>query len=122
MGVGLSALAGCARERVVSGPMAEVEKPRANRHLRDVAATSIGIFAIAATSAVEVLVFLHRYGTTGTTDGVFAAFALYAVVTVFAQNLRTSAVPLVTGEGAVMRPADFTSAIVARGAVVGAGW
>ena len=72
-----------------NGAGVSLSDDRAQRHLIDAAATSLGIFAIAATSAVEVLVFLHRYGTNDVTDGVFAAFALYAVVTVFAQNLRT---------------------------------
>src|SRR5581483_1785264 len=91
------------------------------RHLLDTVATSIGILAIAVTSAVEVLLFLHDFGTTDRTDGVFAAFALYSLVTVFAQILRTSAVPLVTGDAAPVLPADFVAAVTVMAAVVAVG-
>src|SRR3954468_1240133 len=87
-------------------------------HLLDTAATSLGILAVAVTSAAEVLLFLHRFGTTPRTDGVFAAFALYTLVTVFAQILRTSAVPLITGPNAPIRPPDFAVAVTAMAGLV----
>jgi len=89
-----------------------------DRHLLDTAVTSLGILAIAITSAAEVLAFLHRFGATSRTDGVFVAFALYSLVTVFAQILRTSAVPLVSGASAPLTSAEFLSALAAMGVLV----
>jgi hypothetical protein len=89
-----------------------------DRHLLDTAVTSLGILAIAVTSAAEVLAFLHRFGATTRTDGVFVAFALYSLVTVFAQILRTSAVPLVSGEGAPLTPAEFVTALTGMAVVI----
>ena len=91
---------------------------RSDRHLVDTAVTSLGILAIAVTSAAEVLLFLHRFGVTGLTDGVFAAFALYSLVAVFAQILRTSAVPLVSGSSAPLRSGEFLAALVGIGVCV----
>ena len=48
-------------------------------------------------SAFQVGLYLRDFGATHRTDGLIAAFAVYTLVVVLGQLLRTTAVPLLSG-------------------------
>src|SRR3954469_17159580 len=70
-------------------------------------AMSVATFAMAAASAVQAVLYLSSYGTSGRTDGFFVAFALYTTIGVFSQSLRLTAVPLLVGEKPRLSPREF---------------
>jgi hypothetical protein len=49
-------------------------------------------------SAIQVALYLHDFGATHFTDGMIAALAVYSFAATIGQLLRTTAVPLISGE------------------------
>src|SRR3954468_23888360 len=68
------------------------------REARAGVAMSVAPFAMAAASAIQAVLYLSEFGTSGRTDGFFVAFALYTTIGVFSQSLRLTAVPLLVGD------------------------
>jgi hypothetical protein len=66
-----------------------------------------------------VAFYLRDFGATHRTDGFIAAFAVYSLVVVFAQLLRTTAVPLLSGRSPVLGRVAFAWAIVSAAIVAG---
>lgn len=62
---------------------------------------------------MQVALYLHRFGTSHRTDGFIVAFAIYSLVVVVAQILRTTAVPLVSGTQAPVTRTQFGWAVAA---------
>ena len=81
--------------------------PSARSERSDVVATAAGVLAIAVGSGAQALVFLSEFGVNARTDAVFAAYAIYVLVVLFGQFLRTGAVPLVSGLYAPLRRSEF---------------
>jgi hypothetical protein len=75
------------------------------------AANGLAVAVVAAGSGVQVVLYLHRFGTNHATDGFIAAFAVYALVVVVAQILRTSAVPIVSGAPPLLGRSRFGWAV-----------
>jgi hypothetical protein len=75
------------------------------------ALNSAGLLATALGSATQVALLLGRFGATHRTDGVIVALAVYSLVSVAGQMLRTTAVRLLIGSGKVMTPNTFGWAI-----------
>jgi peptidoglycan biosynthesis protein MviN/MurJ (putative lipid II flippase) len=74
-------------------------------------AMSLATFAMAAASAIQAVLYLSRFGTSGRTDGFFVAFALYTTFGVFCQSLRLTSVPLLVEPGARMTMRQFTTVL-----------
>src|SRR4051812_3057072 len=74
-------------------------------------AMSLATFAMAAASAIQAVMYLGRFGTSGRTDGFFVAFALYTTFGVFSQSLRLTAVPLLIGEQARLAVREFAGVL-----------
>src|SRR3954470_6833914 len=70
-------------------------------------AMSLATFAMAAASAIQAVMYLGRFGTSGRTDGFFVAFALYTTFGVFCQSLRLTSVPLLVEPGARLSVRQF---------------
>jgi hypothetical protein len=68
--------------------------PDKAREARAGMAMSLATFAMAAASAIQAVLYLSLFGTSGRTDGFFVAFALYTTFGVFSQSLRLTSVPL----------------------------
>lgn len=77
------------------------------------ALNSIGLLVTALGSAIQVALFLSQFGANHRTDGVIAALAVYSLVSVVGQLLRTTAVRLLVGSGRVMTLNTFGWAVVA---------
>jgi hypothetical protein len=75
--------------------------------------TGAALASVALGSAVQVALYLHHFGVSHRTDGFIAAFAVYTLVVVVAQILRTTAVPLLSGASPRLDGAAFAWAIVA---------
>lgn len=71
------------------------------------ALNSVGLLATALGSAIQVALFLGQFGATHRTDGVIAALAVYSLVSVAGQLLRTTAVRLLVGSSRVMTQSTF---------------
>lgn len=76
---------------------------------------------VAVGSAVQVAFYLRDFGATHRTDGFIAAFAVYSLVVVLAQILRTTAVPLLSGRAPMLTGRDFGWALVLIAAVAAGG-
>ncbi len=87
---------------------------------RSAALNGVALAAVAVGSAVQVALYLHDFGATHFTDGMIAAVAVYSFVTTVAQLLRTSAVPLISGERQIVSTAAFgwTMAVTALAVTV----
>ena len=75
-------------------------------------------------SALQVALYLHHFGVTHKTDGFITAFAIYSLVVVVAQILRTTAVPLLVGTAPRLDGAAFAWSIISLAvltAVLGVG-
>ena len=66
---------------------------------RGVAETGVATIVLAVCAGLQGLLFLDAFGIDARTDAFFAAYALYVIVSLFGQTLRTSAVPLLAGAG-----------------------
>jgi hypothetical protein len=66
---------------------------------------------VASGSAVQVGLYLRDFGATHRTDGLIAAFAVYTLVVVLGQLLRTTAVPLLSGRQPALAGPTFAWAI-----------
>jgi hypothetical protein len=77
------------------------------REARAGVAMSVATFAMAAASALQAVLYLGEFGTSGATDGFFVAFALYTTIGVFSQSLRLTAVPLLVGDRPRLTPREF---------------
>jgi peptidoglycan biosynthesis protein MviN/MurJ (putative lipid II flippase) len=86
---------------------------------RGVAETGVSTIVLAGVGALQGLLFLRAFGISARTDGFFAAYALYIVVGLLGQTLRTSAVPLLVGATSRMTVGDFAWAIAALCGVLG---
>ncbi len=75
------------------------------------ALNSVGLLATALGSAIQVALFLGQFGANHRTDGVIAALAVYSLVSVVGQLLRTTAVRLLIGSGKVMSERTFGWAV-----------
>jgi peptidoglycan biosynthesis protein MviN/MurJ (putative lipid II flippase) len=73
---------------------------------------------MAATSGVQAVLYLGRFGTNARTDGFFVAFALYSTFGVFSQSLRLTSVPLLVGPHARLDGARFAAVLGCVAAVV----
>lgn len=71
------------------------------------ALNSVGLLSTALGSAIQVALFLGQFGANHRTDGVIAALAVYSLVSVVGQLLRTTAVRLLVGSGRVMTEDTF---------------
>lgn len=67
---------------------------------------------VALGSAIQVGLYLRDFGATHRTDGLIAAFAVYTLVVVLGQLLRTTAVPLLSGVAPLLDGVTFAWAIV----------
>ncbi len=74
---------------------------------RSAALNGAALATVAVGSAVQVILYLHGFGATHFTDGMIAAVAVYSFVTTIAQLLRTSAVPLISGERQIVSNAAY---------------
>ena len=72
---------------------ARIAAPEKAREARAGMAMSLATFAMAAASAIQAVLYLSLFGTSGRTDGFFVAFALYTTFGVFSQSLRLTSVP-----------------------------
>jgi hypothetical protein len=79
--------------------------------------TGAALAAVALGSAAQVALYLHHFGVSHRTDGFIAAFAVYSLVVVVAQILRTTAVPLLSGTPPRLDGGAFAWAIVALAAL-----
>jgi peptidoglycan biosynthesis protein MviN/MurJ (putative lipid II flippase) len=95
---------------VASAP-ATPAAPTAAAHGRAGLAMSMATFAMAAASAIQAVLYLSHFGTSGRTDGFFVAFALYTTFGVFCQSLRLTSVPLLVQPGARMTVRQFALAL-----------
>ncbi len=75
-------------------------------------ATAGSVAVLAAASAVQMLLFLGKFGTSAATDGVLGAYSLYVLVTVFAQGSRISASAAIGGEDPRMRSVDLAWGLI----------
>jgi putative peptidoglycan lipid II flippase len=74
-------------------------------------AMSVATFAMAAASAIQAVLYLSSFGTSGRTDGFFVAFALYTTIGVFSQSLRLTSVPLIVEPGARLTLREYAAAL-----------
>jgi hypothetical protein len=81
------------------------------RQARAGIAMSVATFAMAAASAIQAVLYLSHFGTSGRTDGFFVAFALYTTFGVSCQSLRLTSVPLLVQPGARMTTRQFALAL-----------
>jgi putative peptidoglycan lipid II flippase len=72
---------------------------------------SVATFAMAAASAIQAVLYLSSFGTSGRTDGFFVAFALYTTIGVFSQSLRLTSVPLIVEPGARLSLREYAAAL-----------
>lgn len=75
--------------------------------------TGAALATVAIGSGVQVALYLRHFGVSHRTDGFIAAFAVYSLIVVVAQILRTTAVPLLTGAPARLNATAFAWALVA---------
>lgn len=87
-------------QTVTMPALATSESAQSKRQARAGLAMSVATFAMAATSALQAVLYFSRFGTNGRTDGFFVAFALYTTFGVFCQSLRLTSVPLLVEPGA----------------------
>lgn len=85
-------------------------------------AIAVATLVMAASSGVQAVLYLSKFGVTRRTDAFFAAFALYTVFGIFTQSIRVTAVPLLVGERR-MRRGEFagTLALIAVPVVLACG-
>ena len=76
---------------------------------------------MAASSAVQAVLYLSRFGVSERTDAFFAAFALYTVFGIFIQSIRVTAVPMLVGERRMPRREFAGTLALIAVAVVAAG-
>lgn len=91
----------------------------ANSAMRSAVVTSGALAAVALGSALQVALYLGSFGVSHRTDGFIAAFAVYSLIVVVAQILRTTAVPLLSGPK--LEAGAFGYAMVAMAGVVALG-
>jgi hypothetical protein len=72
-------------------------------------ALSVAMFAMAATSGIQALLYLDAFGIGGRTDGFFVAFGLYVTFGVFSQSIRVTAAPLLVGRRARLGPRQLAA-------------
>jgi hypothetical protein len=77
------------------------------REARAGVAMSVATFAMAAASAIQAVLYLSEFGTSGRTDGFFVAFALYTIVGVFSQSIRMTSANLLIGERPRLLTAEY---------------
>lgn len=90
-----------------------VEEPVRSAHssTRHAAMNSAALAMLALGSGIQVALYLRAFGATHRTDGLIAAFAVYSLIVVLGQLLRTTAVGLLSGSRPVMTSAEFGWAI-----------
>jgi hypothetical protein len=99
-------------------PPAAASLAAGSRQVGDVVATGAAILTLAFASGLQAILFLHYFGASDRTDGFFAAYALYIVVAVFSQTLRSTAIPLVSGINRKMSATTFGWAVVGLALVI----
>ena len=82
---------------------------------RSAVMTGTGIAVVALASAAQLALYLRSFGATHRTDGLIAAFAVYTLAVVFAQLLRTTAIPLVSGARPALSGTAFGWSIALSG-------
>jgi hypothetical protein len=85
---------------------------RGNSATRSAAMNGAALATVALGSAIQVAFYLRDFGATHRTDGLIAAFAVYSLVVVLGQLLRTTAVPLLSGPRPAVSAVAFGWAIV----------
>jgi multisubunit Na+/H+ antiporter MnhC subunit len=85
-------------------------RPIRSKHARSGMFTGAATLSLAASSGIQALLYVSAFGVTGRTDGLFAAFAPYAVFGLFSQSIRVSSVPLLVGPRA-LSPRAFAGAL-----------
>ena len=78
-----------------------------NSATRHAALNGGALATVALGSGIQVALYLRDFGATHRTDGVIAAIAVYSLVVVLGQLLRTTAVPLLSGERPVLSNVEF---------------
>lgn len=84
----------------------------ANSATRSAALNGGALAVVALGSAIQVALYLRDFGATHRTDGVIAAIAVYSLVVVLGQLLRTTAVPLLSGKTPTLTSRRFGWAMV----------
>lgn len=95
---------------ISSGPLPE--SAGASTQARAGVAMAIATLSMAAASGIQALLYLSTFGVNGRTDGLFVAFALYAIVGVFSQCIRITSVPLLVEPNARLGAGQFAAALV----------
>src|SRR3954468_13609537 len=96
---------------LLTPPPAAAEDAVAAPSHGSVAETAIATIVLAGCAGLQGLLFLRAFGISARTDGFFAAYGLYVIVSLFGQTLRTSAVPLLAGTAARMTVGQFAWAV-----------
>jgi hypothetical protein len=79
---------------------------------RSAATNALAVAVVALSTGAQVALYLRDFGATHRTDGLIAAFAVYSLVVVLGQLLRTTAVPLLSGVAPRLSRLTFGWAIV----------
>jgi hypothetical protein len=74
---------------------------------RGAALNGAAIASMAFGSGLQLALYLRHFGTTRATDAMIAALAVYSLVSVAGQVLRTTSVPLFSGSGPILNEALF---------------
>lgn len=96
----------------VSGEMLTMPADGHAPSSRAAAVNALAMLVVAAGTAIQVAMYLRDFGATQRTDGFIAAFAIYSLVVVLGQLLRTTAVPLLSGARPDLSQRAFAWAIV----------
>ncbi len=79
---------------------------------RSAAMNGAALACVALGSAVQVAFYLRYFGATHRTDGLIAALAVYSLIVVMGQLLRTTAIPLLSGPSPKVTGVAFGWAVV----------
>jgi hypothetical protein len=74
---------------------------------RDAALNGAAIASMALGSGIQLALYLRHFGTTRATDAMIAALAVYSLLSVAGQVLRTTSVPLLSGSHPSLNEALF---------------
>jgi hypothetical protein len=92
--------------------------PAAATSSRSAVLNAVAVAVVALSTGGQVALYLRDFGATHRTDGLIAAFAIYSLVVVLGQLLRTTAVPLLSGARAAVAPSAFGWAVTTAGVLV----
>ncbi|MGI8715025.1 MAG: hypothetical protein ACR2NR_17955 [Solirubrobacteraceae bacterium] len=87
---------------------------------RSAAVNAFAVAMVAVSTGGQVAFYLKDFGATHRTDGLIAAFAIYSLVVVLGQLLRTTAVPLLSGGRMALTRGAFGWAVATLGLVLAA--